>query len=251
METKIIEGIEYILKSDVDELVRSRLSKVSERARIAESKVSDLEKSVEANKAASSQLADLQLQIESLTGELEQSKNLYSTHSTIAKHGFIDPDLRDLVEWQYKRSTKDLPKKEKPDLDTWITNLKSDPTKASEALRPFLTKPKVEEGAAVEDQPQIESMDRQQLIELAQAAYQRQNQQEAQKEPNYLSEIKNHSTSVLPKPPTQKGNLIDRALADPTNELWRKHNKEIREMIQKEQRIPSAFLNQSYKYPQE
>lgn len=272
MEVKNIEGVEYILKSDVDDLVRSRLSKVSERARAAEARVLELEESVEANKGATQKLTDLQLQIESLTGELEQSKSLYSTHSTIAKHGFIDPELRDLVEWQYQKAIKDIPKKERPDLDTWLSDLKEDPSKATKALRPFLKSEApaappapAEAPAATQEalqQPQIESiqiesMDRQQLIELAQAYKAAQHplervhhlQQPAQQPPT--APIPNHSTSVLPKPPTEAGNIIDRALADPTGRLWKKHNKEIQEMIKRERITPAAFLGRSYKYPQD
>jgi hypothetical protein len=260
MEVKNIEGVEYILKSDVDELVRSRVSKVSERARAAESRVAELEESVEANKTASSQLSDLQLKIDSLTGELEQSKNLYSTHSTIAKHGFIDPELRDLVEWQYQRAVKDIPKKEQPDLDTWISNLKADPSKATEALRPFLKSeapaapPEATQEAPQPPQPpQIETMDRQQLIELAMEAYKKANQnteaqQHLQQPPT--APIKNHSSTVLPKPPTEAGNIVDRALADRTGQLWKKHNKEIQEYVRKEKITPAAFLGRAYKYPQ-
>ncbi len=260
MEVKNIEGVEYILKSDVDDLVRSRLSKVSERARAAEARVLELEESVEANKGAAAQLTDLQLQIESLTGQLEQSKSLYSTHSTIAKHGFIDPELRDLVEWQYQKAIKDIPKKERPDLDTWLSDLKEDPSKATKALRPFL-KPEApatppapaEAPAATQEalqQPQIESMDRQQLMELAQAyrAAQQPTQQQIQQPPT--APIPNHSTSVLPKPPTEAGNIVDRALADRTGKLWKKHNAEIQEYIRKEKITPAAFLGRAYKYPQ-
>lgn len=257
MEVKNIEGVEYILKSDVDDLVRSRLSKVSERARAAEARVLELEESVEANKGAAAQLTDLQLQIESLTGQLEQSKSLYSTHSTIAKHGFIDPELRDLVEWQYQKAIKDIPKKERPDLDTWLSDLKEDPSKATKALRPFLKSeapaaPPAPAEAPQEalQQPQIESMDRQQLIELAMEAYKKANQNtQAQQPPT--APIPNHSTSVLPKPPTEAGNIIDRALADPTGVLWKKHNKEIQDIIKRERITPAAFLGRSYKYPQD
>jgi hypothetical protein len=94
-------------------------------------------------------------------------------------------------------------------------------------------------------------MDRQQLIELAQAYRAAQQQPEQQPEQPPTAPIPNHSTSVLPKPPSPKGNLVDRALADPTGALWRKHNSEIREMINKERRVPSAFLGRSYKYPQD
>ena len=57
MKTKEIDGIEYILKADVDELIRSRITKVSERARIAEDNVKELEPLVESAKESSEKIA--------------------------------------------------------------------------------------------------------------------------------------------------------------------------------------------------
>ena len=42
-KTKIIEGEEYILKSSVDEIVRSRIAKYSEKTREAEMKIDALQ----------------------------------------------------------------------------------------------------------------------------------------------------------------------------------------------------------------
>ena len=39
MEVKDFEGVEYLEKSQVDELIRSRLAKMSERARRAETTI--------------------------------------------------------------------------------------------------------------------------------------------------------------------------------------------------------------------
>ena len=275
MEIKEIEGVEYILKSEVDDLVRSRLSKVSERARAAESRAAELEKTVEANKGASAKLSDLQLQIESLQQELEQSKELYTVHSTIAKHGFTDPELRDLVEWQYKRAQKGKGKKEQVDLDTWLSNMHTDPQQAPVSLRPFIGKSpdaatlESKEGAeqAAAEQPaasaaervQIESMDRAQLVALARAAAAQQQppvQPAAQQQSRpytqqeMLAMLQNAPVqeqqkyvapaAVVPNPPVEAGNIIDRALADPTGKIWKENNAEIQRYYY-DQRVPSPF----------
>jgi hypothetical protein len=249
MEVKLIEGTEYILKSDIDDLVRARLSKVSERARIAEGRVSELEESVEASSGASTQLIELQNQVESLTGELAQSKNLYSVHSTIAKHGFVDPDLRDLIEWQYNRAIKDMDTKEQPDLESWLSTIKEAPEKAPTALRPHLQSiapaapPAAPEPPPEPTQVSVDTMDRQQLLELVMAARAAQQPPPAEVPAAITpAQIQNHSTSVMPKPKTEIGNLIDRALADKTGDLWKKHNVEIQALAKKERRVPASFL---------
>ena len=252
METKTIEGIEYILKSDVDDLVRARLSKVSERARVAEAKITDLEGALEASKGAVGKVADLQLQMESLTGELEQSRSLYSIHSTIADHGFTDAKMRKFINWEYQEAMQEIPKKEQPDLNTWLSDIKADPTKAPITLRPHLQTKAPEAPEAAPEAPEtapeapgaaqapaVEALSKQQLIELVQAA-RGGKKPEAPQPP--LS-APNHSTSVLPTPKTQATNPIDRGLTDP--DAWRRgmESGEIQKYYySQEARQPSAFF---------
>ena len=109
MEIKKFEEKEYILKSDVDELVRSRITKVSERARASEDRVKELESTAKAS-PNSETIAQHVARIAELETNLAQSKKTYSEHETITKYGFLDPNLRDMVSWTYEREMRNRPK---------------------------------------------------------------------------------------------------------------------------------------------
>jgi len=138
MQVKEIEGEEYILKSDVDTLVSQRIAKVSERARTAETKLADL-------KDSGSKLEAMAGQVEQLRTELSESRSRYDRHSTISSAGFTDPDLRDAIEWAYSRESSKIPKKDRPSLGDWISEMKTDPSKAPLSIRPHLMPQKQEQ----------------------------------------------------------------------------------------------------------
>lgn len=124
MKTITHEGKEYILKEEVDGIVRERLSKVTEakrqaesRANILESQLSEMESKVKNTDAMASQLAQLQ-------DELLLSNQKYERHSAIANHGITDPEIRDLVEWQFSKAMEGVPKKDKVSLGSWLESIK-------------------------------------------------------------------------------------------------------------------------------
>ena len=90
MEVKKIDGVEYIEKESVDELVRKRLSPMSERARRAESRIEELTAALDGSKNASSRIAEHQQRIAELEDKIAKSRAQYQSHSTIAEHGFVD-----------------------------------------------------------------------------------------------------------------------------------------------------------------
>lgn len=138
MEIKKIDGEEYILKSSVDELVRKRLSPMSERARKAESTITELQKQLDGSKDSASRIQEHQQRIQELENEISKSRAQYHSHSTIASHGFTDPNLRDMVEWTYQREMANRPKKAQQKLDEWITEIKENPDLAPVSIRPHL-----------------------------------------------------------------------------------------------------------------
>jgi len=148
METKEIEGVEYIPKTQVDELVRSRLTKLSERARSAEQERDEL-----AAKMKDFDPAGMRAQMDGLRSELEASRAKYQNHSAISAHGITDPDIRDMVEWSHKRSMENLAKKDRLGIGEWIDGIKSDPSKAPAHLRPHFQPP-----AAPTEAPEAEAI---------------------------------------------------------------------------------------------
>ena len=138
MEIKKFEDKEYILKSDVDELVRSRITKVSERARASEERVKDLESKIKESSPNSETIAQHVARIAELENSLANSRKAYSDHETITKYGFLDPNLRDMVSWTYEREMKNRPKKDQQKLGEWLQAMKEDPSKAPTTIAPHL-----------------------------------------------------------------------------------------------------------------
>mgnify|MGYP003148566866 CR=1 FL=1 len=138
MEVKEFEGIEYIEKTQVDELIRSRLAKMSERTRTLQSEKDDLQSKLESSKGATDKLDAMASQITALQAELGESKARYQIHSQISSHGITDPDIRDMIEWQYQKAMSSSPKKDRKPIGEWLEGLKSDPSTAPATIRPHL-----------------------------------------------------------------------------------------------------------------
>ena len=136
-KTKIIEGVEYIQKDHVDEIVRQRIAKYSERLAQSESKLGEYESQLDEAKAKMGLVDNLTNQVESLQGELKTANSRYERHTTISQFGINDGDVRDMVEWQYDRAMSNRAKKDRVDLGEWLDQIKSDPTTAPSTLRPF------------------------------------------------------------------------------------------------------------------
>ena len=136
-KTKTIEGVEYIQKDHVDEIVRQRIAKYSERLTQSESKLEEYEAQLDEAKSKMGLVDNLSTQVESLQSELKTSNSRYERHTTISQFGINDGDVRDMVEWQYDRAMGSLPKKDRVDLGQWLESIKTDPNTAPSTLRPF------------------------------------------------------------------------------------------------------------------
>ena len=87
MKTITHEGQEYILKSEVDGIVRERLSKVTENKRSAEKRVSELETQLEEMSTKVKGAEAMASQLASLQDELAVSNQRYERHQAIAALG--------------------------------------------------------------------------------------------------------------------------------------------------------------------
>ena len=123
MKTITHEGQEYILKSEVDGIVRERLSKVAEGKRTAEGKVTELEAQLETMNEKVKGVEAMASQLSQLQDELAVSNQRYERHSAIASHGITDPEIRDLIEWQYTKAMEGKSQKDKKSLSEWISGM--------------------------------------------------------------------------------------------------------------------------------
>ena len=217
METKDIEGTEYILKSEVDELIRGRLGKMSERARTAETKIDSLKAQLEKHSGAAGSLEAMAAQIEALQAEVSESNSKYQTHSVITAHGFTDPDVRDMVDWSYKRSMSGRSKKDRVSLGDWINGIKEDPTGAPANLRPLLSP------ASTQQSPSAG------LVEAPVGA-----------PPGAPPSAPASNAGAVAVPPSLPGrSLMEQAISDP--EMWKAKNEEIRAAWYGQRGKPGAF----------
>jgi len=129
METKMIDGVEYIAKEQVDGLIQEKISKYAKRAREAETKVDEMnEQLIQASEKLKT-VDSLTEQIYTLKDELSNANTKYERHSAIAELGIQDPDVRDALEWQYQRSNTD------ESFGDWMKGLKENPENAPSFLR--------------------------------------------------------------------------------------------------------------------
>ena len=136
MKTITHEGKEYILKSDVDGLVRDRVSKISEARRIADSRIQELERQTESQSDKIKTVDSLHSQLKDLQEQLQGANQRYNRHSTIAEYGITNSNLRDAVEWSYDRAMSSRSKKDREAIGDWLKTIQEDPTKAPEVLKP-------------------------------------------------------------------------------------------------------------------
>jgi hypothetical protein len=134
---KVIEGIEYIEKSSVDEIISSRLSKYADKNRELETRVEQYQQQIDEAKSSMGLVEKLNSQIDQLTGELSTARSQYERHSTIGKYGIIDPQIRDAVEWTFDREMSSRPKKDQVSLNDWMESISKNPENAPALLRPF------------------------------------------------------------------------------------------------------------------
>lgn len=124
MKTITHEGQEYILKTEVDGIVRERLSKVTETKRSAEKRVSELESQLEDMSSKVKGAEAMASQLATLQDELAVSNQRYERHQAIAAQGITDPEVRDLVEWQYNKAMDSKAKKDRIPMGEWMATMK-------------------------------------------------------------------------------------------------------------------------------
>jgi hypothetical protein len=193
MRTIEHEGQTYILKSSMEEIIRERVAKVATRANEAEQAAKDLQERLQEAEKKTSSADILASRVEQLQAELDSSKSRYDRYQAISKHGLVDEDMVEAVEWSYERSQKDVAKKDRKKLGEWLEEQVANPDQAHALLRPHLHSLAQEQAAPIqgEEEPPQEV--------------------EAAAPPPSMPAVNNGAV----RPPSQAGDIIDLGLKDP------------------------------------
>tara|TARA_B100000900_G_scaffold208822_1_gene177050 strand:- start:10803 stop:11450 length:648 start_codon:yes stop_codon:yes gene_type:complete len=142
MKTINHEGVEYVLKADIEAAFKDRISKLSARAIQAEEAAKALQDTLDNQSGELTKISTLQEKVSTLEQSLQEAESKYSRVSMLSDMGFTDPDLRDAVEWAYSRANSE------DSLEDWIKGIKENPAEAPMVLRPHLQANATPEAAA-------------------------------------------------------------------------------------------------------
>lgn len=175
MTSKIIEGVEYIEKTAVDQIVSSRLTKLAEKLRTSEETAATLKAQIEQNASRITEAEAMTGTVADLRAQLEGANSRYDRHSTIAQTGITDPDLRDAVEWAFDRAQQNIAKKDRTSIGDWLQGHMAAPESAPAVLRPHLqaltatAQPAAAQPATAQAQGMIEATVSPQMAQAIQA----------------------------------------------------------------------------------
>ena len=193
------EGRVYVLKSEMENIIKERVSKVAQRATLAEKALDEAESRLSKAEKAMSSVDILNQQLQEMKGKLSTAENRFDRYQSISKHGLTDPDLVEAIEWSYERSQRGASEKEKVSLSEWLDNQVKSPENAPITIRPHL----------------------QALKMLADETSAPQTQQEQEYQTSTAQQMQSFGMSEAPKtnvgaiPAPDSPGFLDRALKDP------------------------------------
>ena len=135
------DGVEYIEKTHVDEIVRQRISRYTEKLSTAETQIAQYQAQLDEASAKLGLFDNLSTQVETLQGELKTANSRYERHAVISQYGITDNGIRDAVEWAYDKAMQSADPTQQLDLSSWMEQIHSNPDLAPSILRPFITAP--------------------------------------------------------------------------------------------------------------
>lgn len=193
------EGKTYVLKQDIESVIKERIGKVAARATTAESALAEAQRRLEKAEKAMSSVDILNQQLTDLQTKLQTSENRFNRYQSISKHGLTDPDLVEAIEWSYERSQKNATDKDKKTLSEWLDSVVENPETAPITIRPHLQALKMVDDGPAEPQNNVADLPaadtQSQLASLEQARAPRTN------------------AKAMPTP--ESADFLDRALRDP------------------------------------
>lgn len=132
------EGRVYVLKSEIESIIKERIGKVASRATTAEQALEEAQRRLEKAEKAMSSVDILNQQLAEMQTKLQSSEQRFSRYQSISKHGLTDPDLVEAIEWSFERAQKGKSDKERQTLSEWLDQQVENPENAPITIRPHL-----------------------------------------------------------------------------------------------------------------
>ena len=133
------EGKTYILKSQVESIVKERVQKVAARATDFETQLNQLQKEHEKAVKDNATVDILRSQLKELEGANIKANQRYDRYTSISSYGLTDPDIVEAIEWAFDRSMAKTDEKNRVELSAWLKNCFENPDNAPVILQPHIT----------------------------------------------------------------------------------------------------------------
>jgi len=160
------EGRTYVLKSEMESIIKERIGKVASRATAAERSLEEAQSRLAKAEKAMSSVDILNQQLSDMQTKLKGSEQRFERYQSISKHGLTDPDLVEAIEWSFKRAQKNKSDKERQTLSEWLDQQVDSPDTAPITIRPHLQALKMIGEDAAEGAPMQEASTASQLQSL-------------------------------------------------------------------------------------
>ena len=87
------EGKTYILKSQVEGIIKDRISKIASRASEQEQRANELETSLADIQQRAASIDIISAQLEEMKGKLSASETRFHRFQAVSKYGITEPDI--------------------------------------------------------------------------------------------------------------------------------------------------------------
>tara|TARA_R100000655_G_scaffold17913_1_gene37861 strand:- start:346 stop:1011 length:666 start_codon:yes stop_codon:yes gene_type:complete len=133
------DGKTYILKSQVESIIKDRVQKVAARATEFENQLNDLQIQYEKSTKENASVDILRNQIKELEAANHKASQKFNRYTAISGYGLTDPEIVEAIEWAYDRTMCKKDEKEKLELGDWLKNCFENPDNAPVILQPHIT----------------------------------------------------------------------------------------------------------------
>ena len=132
------DGLTYVLKDDMENAIKDRISKLTQKTREVETQLEEANKQISTMTKDAQNVDILTQKIRDLEGAVSKSNNQFERYKAISRHGLIDDDIIEAIEWAYERQMSKVDDKDRVDLGAWLDTQINDIDNANPLLRPHL-----------------------------------------------------------------------------------------------------------------